>query len=616
MNMKKAPHFDKQATQADAFNDWFILVGTGANGAYYRNKEAGKGEHWQLIRQSYGLAMDYQPVILSSKMFDKIDRLRLAPEAQRSLKIFQVGEIPTMTIGKDGGGGIDDLKTRILMNVAKNNPHISAIEWLDEGLTGTNLFQLLTQIKEGKDTLAETLQIQAQAQTQAQTQAIANLSEKPSQRELLEAFLCWYEYPLGVDIITGIIYQFTGVYWEKLSNKMLGRLVLKFHEVHDLSFTEKSITSLVNLIALKAEILPDSVGGLIGFSNGVLNKLTGEFSPHSKANYLRGVEDYALDVTSTATPHFDDWLDYSANGNELKRQAFLAGLYMVLTNRYHWHYYLEAVGVARAGKSIFGEIATILNGRENTTVLDIASFDKPESLSKIVGKTLAISPDQPPYIGSADGLKSATGGDTLTVRNLYNNPSDYKPSIVFMYSTNHAISFTDRNGGHAGRRIIYYFNRTIPADKRDPFFLDKVKLEVYGIVHKLLAEFTDPEQARRILAEFQKQNDSAEVKREGNHLVNFASNFRVDNGRKPLITWGSNRTKKNVQQALYKAYLFYCDCANLKPLNVSTFKHAFADALKESGETSEIREAMRDGYPVLNLHWKNFTQSISRWENG
>lgn len=609
-SMKKAPHFDKQAAQADVFNDWFILVGTGANGAFYRNKEAGKGEHWQLIRQSYGLAMDYQPVILSSKTFDQIDRLRLAPEAQRSLKIFQVGEIPTIGIGKDGG--MDDLKTRILMNVAKNNPHISAIEWLDEGLTGENLFQLLTQIKEGKDTLGAVLQTQ---QSKAKNKTVA-ISEKPTQRELLEAFLLWYEYPLGVDIITGIIYQFTGIYWEKLNNKMLGRLVLKFHEVHDLSFTEKSVASLVNLIGLKAEILPDSVGSLIGFTNGVLNKLTGEFSPHGKANYLRGIEDYALNTTSTATPHFDDWLNYSANGNELKRQAFLAGLYMVLTNRYHWHYYLEAVGVARAGKSIFGEIATILNGRENTTILDIAGFDKPESLSKIIGKTLAISPDQKPYIGSADGLKSATGGDTLTVRSLYKDYSDYKPSIVFMYSTNHAISFTDRNGGHAGRRIIYYFNRTIPANKRDPFFLDKVKAEVYGIVHKLLAEFPDPEQARRILAEFQKQNDSAEVKREGNHLVNFASNFRIDDGRRPLMTWGSNRTKKNEQQALYKAYLFYCDCANLKPLNVSTFKHAFADALKESGETGAIRESLRDGYPVLNLHWKDYTQSISRWENG
>ncbi len=149
--MKKAPYYNQQVNQCEPFNDWLILVGNTTKQAYYRNNEAGKGTHWEMIRDYYRLPIDYVPVILDSKTFQEIDRLQLAPAEQRSIKLFQVGEIPTFTKDKD------DLKTRILMNLAKHNGSISAIEWLDEALQGENLYQDLERIKQGNDTVAEVL---------------------------------------------------------------------------------------------------------------------------------------------------------------------------------------------------------------------------------------------------------------------------------------------------------------------------------------------------------------------------------------------------------------------------------------------------------------------------
>ena len=150
--MKKAPYYNQQVKQCEPFNDWLILVGNTAKQAYYRNNEAGKGTHWQMIRDRYRLPIDYVPVILDSKTFQEIDRLQLAPAEQRSIKLFQVGKIPTLAKDKD------DLKTRILMNLAKHNGRISAIEWLDEALQGENLYQDLERIKQGHDTVAEVLE--------------------------------------------------------------------------------------------------------------------------------------------------------------------------------------------------------------------------------------------------------------------------------------------------------------------------------------------------------------------------------------------------------------------------------------------------------------------------
>ncbi|MCK3656147.1 hypothetical protein A4G19_10445 [Pasteurellaceae bacterium Macca] len=72
---------------------------------------------------------------------------------------------------------------------------------------------------------------------------------------------------------------------------------------------------------------------------------------------------------------------------------------MVLTNRHEWHLFLEATGVGGAGKSVFGEVATILNGRSSTAIISLKSFESATSRSVLVGKTLAYSPDQAPYKG-------------------------------------------------------------------------------------------------------------------------------------------------------------------------------------------------------------------------
>lgn len=249
--------------------------------------------------------------------------------------------------------------------------------------------------------------------------------------------------------------------------------------------------------------MPNANPDLIGYQNGVLNKKTGEFFPNNINLFLRGVEDFECNISSKETPYFKKWLDFVRGENNYKKMAILAGLYMVLTNRHEWGLFLEITGTAGAGKSIFGEIATLLNGRTNTTVISLQGFDNANERASLVGKTLAYSPDQPQYKGSGDGLKAVTGGDLIKIKHLYKDFADYRPNAVFIMSTNYSLIFTDRNGGIARRRVTIPFTRAVPKEEKDVHFIDKIKKEVYGITHLLLNLYETPEQARKWLEYYQ-----------------------------------------------------------------------------------------------------------------
>lgn len=163
--------YHDQAKQVEPFGDWLILVGENAYQAYYGNKTdyapngAGTGEQWRLIRTAYGLPLDRIPCILDAKELPRMAELRIAPAEQRFIKIFKVGEIPTLA---NAG---DDFQTRLLMSLAANNPHIQAVEWLDEGLTAEDLTPYFKRIQQGESAVAETLQKTAQNRPLAEDEA-------------------------------------------------------------------------------------------------------------------------------------------------------------------------------------------------------------------------------------------------------------------------------------------------------------------------------------------------------------------------------------------------------------------------------------------------------------
>lgn len=614
MALKEIRLYNEQQKHTDIFNDWIILVGDKAYKAYYGKKTetapngAGTAIEWEFIRNSFNF-FDRPPCLLDTNHLPEMDKLRLAPEKQKYIKIFQVSDIPTLS--QNG----DDFQTRLLMNLAKNCPNLVAVEWIDQGMTAENVTPLIERIRKGELATAEILQKTPQNIPLAPEM----LSDNPSQRELLQHFLAWNNAPLKRDVITGQTYQYNGKHWAFLNDEQLKRLILKFYEEYELDYTKTRINNLADLVITKIDELPTAQADLTAYQNGALNKKTGELiSLHPDLN-LRGIEPFEL-KTTLETPYFDNWLSFVTDDDkdEEKKQAILAGLYMILTNRHEWQKFIEITGQGGSGKSVFGHIATQLNGTPNTAFIELMRMEKkPENRACLVGKTLIYSPDQPYYSGDGDTLKAITGGDIITVKYLYKDPIEIKINACYMMTTNNPLLFTDRNGGISRRRIIIAFNRQVPKEKRDPHFLEKIQTEIYGITNRLLSTFQAPEIANDTLEKYRLNQAGQEIKRSSNHLIDFAQHFEIKADRPHGLRWGSAKSRfENPENptTLYHAYMLYCDCANLRPqLPLSVFKQAFPDALKDNGETNIFREIKLNGYPTVNVHFKDKENTLKEW---
>ncbi|QLB19576.1 hypothetical protein [Mannheimia granulomatis] len=254
---------------------------------------------------------NYQPIILGGKQLQEIDRLKLAVEVG-TISIYRAGELTEVE------------KSAICRNLVQHST-AEAVTFYDEAL----------QLEENaSEYIARLRKEYADDGGSVKDESNIEVSDNPTQKELLKAFLEWQPQPLARDTKLGINYLYNGIYWQSLDNEMLERQIMAFFEEIDIDFSDRKITSLAKLVERKIPQMPDGSPDIIGFSNGKLNKHTGEFTAITKEDYLREIEDYEINPNSTNTPHFDQWLDFASNGNSNKRKALLGALYAVLTNRH------------------------------------------------------------------------------------------------------------------------------------------------------------------------------------------------------------------------------------------------------------------------------------------
>ena len=71
----------------------------------------------------------------------------------------------------------------------------------------------------------------------------------------------------------------------------------------------------------------------------------------------------------------------------------------------------------------------------------------------------------------------------------------------------------------------FCFDKVVPEKERDPDFMDKITLEVGGIIRKLLNEFSDPMEAKAALERQQKSKESLKIKMDSDPLTAFFEYF-------------------------------------------------------------------------------------------
>ena len=417
-----------------------------------------------------------------------------------------------------------------------------------------------------------------------------NLSQMASNQraELLNEH--YYNHNLAINLTTDEIYHYQDNAWQPISDKLLMRTLADLFTQSGEPFNPMRISSAVESLRLSLPAMGSSQKDLICFKNGVYELKTQTFRPHNKQDWLlvsNNIDYYPAkekESFETHAPNFAKWLK-RASGNQDKAKNILAGLYMILANRYDWQLFLEVTGAGGSGKSVFAEIATMLSGKNNTVIGTMESLEKARDRALVVGYSLIILPDQPRYMGSGAGLKAITGGDEVAIDPKHKQPYSCKIPAVVLVINNEAMRFNERNGGISRRRVIFHFGEVIPEKERDLNLVSKIEQELPSIVRLLLNEFANPNDAKERLHKQQQSEEAKAIKRESDHLVDFCSYFDVLDSPNGMLVGNLGIIPFNPRKYVYHAYIEYIRNTGLNnPLSLTQFGTSLSYALNENGK--------------------------------
>ncbi|HBR1582882.1 TPA: toprim domain-containing protein [Klebsiella pneumoniae] len=394
---------------------------------------------------------------------------------------------------------------------------------------------------------------------------------------------------LAVNPDSGSVYCYGSGVWEKVADSELERVMVSIFEEHEAHYTEKGIKSVVATMKLQLPVIGEQRGDLIGFENGVYDLAAQTFSPHSPDNWLVNHNGIAYmppapgENIATHAPSFTRWLNHATAGNNQKAERIKAALFMVLAKRHDWQLFIEVTGEGGSGKSVFSSIATTLAGEHNTASGSMSTLDLARGRAQFVGKSLIIMPDQTRYVGEGAGIKAITGGDPVEIDGKYEKQFTTVLSAVVLATNNEPMTFTERNGGIARRRVIFPFNNPVSEADKDPDLTAKIRSEIPVIIRHLLATFADQNKAKTLLIEQRDSQEALDVKRGTDPVIDMCAALYFMNEPKGLMMGGGSWAGQPEPRAyLYHLYLAFLEYHGLgKPLSVEKFSRAMKNSAKE-----------------------------------
>ncbi|OOF42805.1 hypothetical protein BKK51_12425 [Rodentibacter trehalosifermentans] len=340
----------------------------------------------------------------------------------------------------------------------------------------------------------------------------------------------------------------------------------------------------------------------IAFNNGVINRKTGEFLPHNKDYFLLSCIDIDYNLKRSETINFNKWLDWVSKKDPIKRKTILAALYMILGNFYQWQLFLEITGEGGSGKSVFNDIALMIAGEKNSASVNLKDLEKISTRTILLNKTFVFAPDQGKIKSDGAVLKGLTGEDMLLFEPKYVESFNAKIKAVFLITDNEPIIFTEHNGGISRRRTLFLFADKVPDNIKDDKLTDKIKLEIPDIIHLLINTFKDnPDEAKRLLEAQRDSKEAMAIKREVDHLLDFASYFETRescNGLKAGKSGGE-------ATAIYSLYKIYCQALDEQPIKQRNFMKFFKNALKQHHHKEPYKEKTAARITITNVYLKD-----------
>lgn len=151
-------------------------------------------------------------------------------------------------------------------------------------------------------------------------------------------------------------------------------------------------------------------------------------------------------------------------------------------------------GVHDSGKSLLTNILSMFFLEKQVTSMNIFDFEKNFSLAELEGKNICIVPDMPSNTLSGktvNVLKAITGNDKVSSDVKYKDHIYFVNHAKIICATNHPIRMSECDEALIERLVVIPFKNSIPANERDPYLLEKIKLEMDSIAKIALQHYQE-----------------------------------------------------------------------------------------------------------------------------
>lgn len=140
-------------------------------------------------------------------------------------------------------------------------------------------------------------------------------------------------------------------------------------------------------------------------------------------------------------------------------------------------------GGGNNGKSTLLNVLIELLGEDNVSSLSIKQLNNDTMPAAMYGKLANICADLPESDNVAEEiLKKIASEDLLTADRKYMAPLQWRPRTRMIFSTNVLPRFVDTTKGIWRRLMLIPFEAEVPAERIDPYLLERLREELPGIL--------------------------------------------------------------------------------------------------------------------------------------
>jgi putative DNA primase/helicase len=338
----------------------------------------------------------------------------------------------------------------------------------------------------------------------------------------------------------------------------------------------------------------DARSHLLNLPNGTLNLVSCELQPHRKDDFLTKMADVEYRPGETC-PQWIEHLDLIFNKDKELIDAFrqVVGYTLLQDNPEQVMFILYGSG--KNGKTATLEILSHLFGEYAINIAAETLMSKrfnegPRSdIARISNARLVSASEGESGARLAESLvKALTGGDIVTVRRLYENEIQFRPTAKIFYATNHRPVIQGTDDAIWRRIWLIPFMSAIPEERRDPDIVAKILKERSGILNWALAGLQKYRQVGRLI-----QPESVKV---------AVEEYRQDSDvlKEFLEDW-TQPTGKIKRSDLYRAYTDWCEQNHEKPVG----SKKFVGMIRERGirECRDVKDRYWDGISSRGF-WK------------